>query len=55
VSLNLALKQHLEPDSEVIVKGVGVCRSGFITLPPEPLQEQPVVILLWGRVLPLGC
>jgi hypothetical protein len=21
-------------------------RSGFVTLPPEPLQEQPVVVLL---------
>jgi hypothetical protein len=27
------------------------CRSGFVTLPPEPLQEQPVVVLLWGRRL----
>jgi hypothetical protein len=22
------------------------CRSGFVTLPPVPLQEQPVVVLL---------
>jgi hypothetical protein len=28
-----------------------LCRSGFITLPPEPLQEQPTVVLLWGRPL----
>jgi hypothetical protein len=27
------------------------CRSGFVTLPPEPLQEQPDVVLLWGRHL----
>jgi hypothetical protein len=27
------------------------CRSGFTTLPPEPLQEQPDVVLLWGMCL----
>jgi hypothetical protein len=27
------------------------CQSGFMTLPPEPLQEQPAVVLLWGRPL----
>jgi hypothetical protein len=27
------------------------CRSGFATLPPEPLHEQSAVILLWGRPL----
>jgi hypothetical protein len=25
---------------------IGVCRSGFATLPPVPLQEQPAVVLL---------
>jgi hypothetical protein len=24
---------------------------GFTTLPPEPLPEQPAVVLLWGRPL----
>jgi hypothetical protein len=28
-----------------------ICQSGFVTLPPEPLQEQPTVVLLWGRTL----
>jgi hypothetical protein len=27
------------------------CRSGFATLPPEPLRQQPAVVLLWGRPL----
>jgi hypothetical protein len=27
------------------------CRSGFTTLSSEPLQEQSVVVLLWGRYL----
>jgi hypothetical protein len=27
------------------------CRSGFVTLPPEPLQEQSGVVLLWGMPL----
>jgi hypothetical protein len=27
------------------------CRSGLATFPPEPLQEQPAVVLLWGRPL----
>jgi hypothetical protein len=27
------------------------CRSGFATLPPDPLQEQSAVVLLWGRFL----
>jgi hypothetical protein len=27
------------------------CRSDFTTLPPEPLQKQPDVVLLWGRRL----
>jgi hypothetical protein len=26
-------------------------RSGFMTLPSVLLQEQPVVVLLWGRAL----
>jgi hypothetical protein len=30
-----------------VVRGrFAVCRSGFTTLPPVPLQEQPVVVLL---------
>jgi hypothetical protein len=28
-----------------------VCQTGFMTLPPVLLQEQPAVILLWGRPL----
>jgi hypothetical protein len=27
------------------------CRSGFTTLPPVPLQEQPAVVFLLGRAL----
>jgi hypothetical protein len=27
------------------------CRSGFTTLSPKPLLEQPAVVLLWGRYL----
>jgi hypothetical protein len=27
------------------------CQSGFMTLPPEPLSEQPAVVLLLGRPL----
>jgi hypothetical protein len=27
------------------------CRSGFTTLPPEPLPERPAVVLLRGRPL----
>jgi hypothetical protein len=27
------------------------CRSGFMTLPPVLLQEQPAVVLLWGKTL----
>jgi hypothetical protein len=27
------------------------CQSGFATLPPEPLRQQPAVVLLWGRPL----
>jgi hypothetical protein len=27
------------------------CRSGFAILPTEPPQEQPTVVLLWGRPL----
>jgi hypothetical protein len=27
------------------------CQSGFVTLPPEPLQEQPTIVLFWGRPL----
>jgi hypothetical protein len=29
----------------------GRCRSGFMTFSPEPPQEQPVVVLLWGKSL----
>jgi hypothetical protein len=38
---------EFEPNS---IKKIN-CRSGFATLPPEPLQEQPAVVLLWGRPL----
>jgi hypothetical protein len=30
---------------------VHMCRSGFATLPPEPLQEQSAVVLLLEGVL----
>jgi hypothetical protein len=29
----------------------GGCRSGFTTLLPVLLQEQPAVVLMWGRAL----
>jgi hypothetical protein len=28
-----------------------MCRSGFATFSPEPLQEQSAVFFLWGRSL----
>jgi hypothetical protein len=28
-----------------------MCQNGFVTLPPEPLQEQPTVVLLRERSL----
>jgi hypothetical protein len=39
---------------DVLVRVVfllSLCRSGFATLPLTPLQEQPVVVLLWVRPL----
>jgi hypothetical protein len=32
-----------------------LCRSGFMTLPPALLQEQPVVVLCWIGLTSLGC
>jgi hypothetical protein len=26
------------------------CRSGFKTLPPAPLQEQPAIVLYWREL-----
>jgi hypothetical protein len=39
---------EIDTSSYVVVKVdmVHDCRSGFATLPPEPLQEQPAVVLL---------
>jgi hypothetical protein len=39
--------KHIEVDYHFIRERVGhKCRSGFMTLPPVPLQEQPVVVFL---------
>jgi hypothetical protein len=35
-------------NSDTTIQG---CRSGFVTLPSEPLRQQPAMVLLWGRPL----
>jgi hypothetical protein len=37
------------------VKSGDDCRSGFVTLPPVPLQELSAVVLLLEGLLSLGC
>jgi hypothetical protein len=44
--------QWLAPQANCFpLPGVPKCRSGFTTLPLEPLSEQPALDLLWGRPL----
>jgi hypothetical protein len=42
--------QWLAPQANCFpLPGMSKCRSGFTTLPPEPLSKKPIVVLLWER------
>jgi hypothetical protein len=43
--------QRLAPQTNCPPTWRTKCHSGFVTLSLEPLQEQPAVVLLWGKPL----
>jgi hypothetical protein len=53
MAMELKIKnQRLAPQANCFpLLGAPKCRSSFVTLPPEPLQEQLAVVLLWGMPL----